>query len=161
MLYRGFQSSSPEASKCSSIICFLRDARYLPHIERFHYRRTRRNGASYRFLLVCQTIVRGSLPLPEWIRPRSSNAVIVFRLAERRRTTSSSFGRRRMDCHRENQSQAGNPAPCVRADPVQLLSAWEGCCGPFSSASVRPQFFLRASESTIAPDLRRSESRTH
>jgi len=35
------------------------------HIEGFHYRRARRNGASYRFLLVCQAIVRGSRPFPE------------------------------------------------------------------------------------------------
>jgi hypothetical protein len=35
MLYRGLQSSSPDAlSKCSSMICFLRDSRQRPHMSR-------------------------------------------------------------------------------------------------------------------------------
>jgi len=43
-LYRGVQSSSSEiASKCSSMICFLRDSRCRPHME-CNYCRCNRDG---------------------------------------------------------------------------------------------------------------------
>src|SRR5206468_7265159 len=62
------------------------------------------------FVFMCHAIVRGARLLPELIRPRSSRAFTVLRLADAGRTTSSSFKRRK----------TGSP-------PSESVSSWYPC----------------------------------
>src|SRR6266498_3171972 len=69
------------------------------------------NGDHFLALVfICHAIVRGSRLLPELIRPRSSRAFTVLRLADAGRITSSSFKRRK----------TGLP-------PSESVSSWYPC----------------------------------